>query len=81
MMEAIVKNDLSNFLLNALRGYIKTLVDNQILVTREKSSKMLVAMISGGLTEVIITWTRDGMKQPVDELVIFASKYMHFKTN
>ncbi|CAJ1189717.1 hypothetical protein FS150101_NMOIFPPK_01219 [Fructilactobacillus sanfranciscensis] len=81
MMEAIVKNDLSNFLLNALRGYIKTLVDNQILETREKSSKMLVAMISGGLTEVIITWTRDGMKQPVDELVIFASKYMHFKTN
>ncbi|WP_395319365.1 TetR/AcrR family transcriptional regulator [Fructilactobacillus frigidiflavus] len=81
MMEAIVKNDLSNFLLNALRRYIKTLVDNQILKTREKSSEMLVAMISGGLTEVIITWTRDGMEQPIDELVIFASKYMHFKTN
>ncbi|WP_429970414.1 TetR/AcrR family transcriptional regulator [Fructilactobacillus sp. Tb1] len=81
MMEAIVQNDLSNFLLNALRGYIKTLVDNEILKTREKSTEMLVAMISGGLTEVIITWTKDGMKQPVDELVIFASKYMHFKTN
>ncbi|WP_413628204.1 TetR/AcrR family transcriptional regulator [Fructilactobacillus vespulae] len=81
MMEAIVKNDLSNFLLSVLRKYIKALIDNQILITREKSSNLLVAMISGGLTEIIITWTNDGMKQPVDELVIFASKYMHLKTN
>ncbi|ANZ57811.1 transcriptional regulator [Fructilactobacillus lindneri] len=81
MMEAIVKNDLSNILLSVLSEYIKQLIDNEILKTRENSSEMLVALISGGLTEVIITWTKNGMKQPVDELVIFASKYMHFKIN
>ncbi|USS90240.1 TetR/AcrR family transcriptional regulator [Fructilactobacillus carniphilus] len=79
MMEALVQNNLTNLLLESLSTYIKTLVDQQILITREQSSQFLVAMISGGLTEVIVVWTKNDMQQSVEELVIFASKYMHLK--
>ncbi|USS87972.1 TetR/AcrR family transcriptional regulator [Fructilactobacillus hinvesii] len=81
MMEALVQNGLTNLLLDAMTEYVKTLVAQQILITREESSQFLVAMIAGGLTEVIVVWTKNDMKQPVAELVLFASKYMHLKTN
>ncbi|USS93447.1 TetR/AcrR family transcriptional regulator [Fructilactobacillus ixorae] len=81
MMEALVQNNLTNLLLDALTNYVKTLIEQQILITREQSSHFLVAMISGGLTEVIVVWTKNGMQEPVEELVLFASKYMHLKTN
>lgn len=81
MMDAIVDNDLSYLLLKVLKKYITNLVDDDILELRANSSKMLIAMISGGLTEVLLTWTEDGMEEPVEELVIFASKYLNFKVN
>ena len=81
MMEMIMKNDLSMILLERLKYYISDLIDENVLETREESSKMLVSLIAGGLTEIIITWTEDGMKEPIQSLVIFVSKYMHFKIN
>ena len=81
MMEMIMKNDLSMILLERLKYYISDLIDENVLETREESSKMLVSLIAGGLTEIIITWTEDGMKEPIQSFVIFVSKYMHFKIN
>ena len=78
-MELIFDNDLSGLLLDRLEHYISGLIDERVLHTREQSSKLLIAMIAGGLTEILITWTRDGMKTPVASLVIFVSKYMHFR--
>ncbi|MCK8606785.1 TetR/AcrR family transcriptional regulator [Apilactobacillus ozensis] len=81
MMEIIIKNNLSMFLLENLKRYISTLINEEVLETREQSSKLLVSLIAGGLTEIIITWTEDGMREPIQSLVIFVSKYMHFKIN
>lgn len=81
MMEIIVKNNLSKILLDRLKYYLADLINENVLETREASSKMLVSLIAGGLTEILITWTKDGMKEPIQSLVIFVSKYMHFKVN
>lgn len=78
-MQLIIKNNLSSLMLDRLKYYIGGLIDERVLRTREQSSKLLIAMIAGGLTEILITWTENGMKTPVDSLVIFVSKYMHFK--
>lgn len=78
-MQLLFKNDLSQLLLDRLKYYIGGLIDERVLRTREQSSKLLIAMIAGGLTEILITWTDNGMKTPVASLVIFVSKYMHFK--
>ncbi|UQS87460.1 TetR/AcrR family transcriptional regulator [Nicoliella spurrieriana] len=78
-MELLIQNDLTIVLRERLRYYIGGLVDQRVLRVRERSSKLLISMISGGLTELLITWTQDGMQEPVESLVIFASKYMHFK--
>ncbi|MHA8137539.1 TetR/AcrR family transcriptional regulator [Lactobacillaceae bacterium Scapto_B20] len=80
VMELLVKNDLTMILRERLRYYIGGLIDQNVLQIRENSSKLLVSLISGGLTEMLITWTNDGMKEPVESLVIFSSKYMHFKS-
>ncbi|XIF19503.1 MAG: TetR/AcrR family transcriptional regulator [Acetilactobacillus jinshanensis] len=78
-MQLLIKNNLTSLMLDRLKYYIGGLIDERVLRTREQSSKLLVAMIAGGLTEILITWTENGMKTPVDSLVIFVSKYMHFK--
>ena len=78
-MELIFKNRLADLLLDRLEYYLSELIDQRVLQTRERSSKLLIAMIAGGLTEVLATWIRGGMKMPVASLVIFSSKYMHFK--
>ncbi|GLB46494.1 TetR family transcriptional regulator [Philodulcilactobacillus myokoensis] len=79
VMKMIVRNHLSMILLNRLKYYIEGLIDENVLKTREESSKLLVSLIAGGLTEIIITWTEDDMKESISSLAIFASKYMHFK--
>ncbi|MEJ6399774.1 TetR/AcrR family transcriptional regulator [Nicoliella lavandulae] len=79
VMELLIQNDLTMVLRERLRYYIGGLIDQHVLEVRANSSKLLVSLISGGLTEILITWTNDGMKEPVESLVIFASKYMHFK--
>ncbi|MBW1605191.1 TetR/AcrR family transcriptional regulator [Lactobacillus sp. Sy-1] len=79
VMELLIQNDLTVIIRERLRYYIGGLIDQRVLSFRENSSKLLVSMISGGLTEILVTWTNDGMQEPVESLVIFASKYMHFK--
>ncbi|MCF6514673.1 TetR family transcriptional regulator [Lactobacillus sp. S2-2] len=81
MLMIILNNDLSNLLLRQLKNYMTMLVNDKILELRENSSKLLIALISGGLTEILIVWAEDDMQIPVEELVIFAMKYMHFKIN
>lgn len=81
MLMIILNNDLSNLLLRQLKIYMTMLVNDKILELRENSSKLLIALISGGLTEILIVWAEDDMQIPVEELVIFAIKYMHFKIN
>ncbi|MHA8110234.1 TetR/AcrR family transcriptional regulator [Lactobacillaceae bacterium Melli_B4] len=80
VMELLIQNDLTMILRERLRYYIGGLIDQNVLQIRENSSKLLVSLISGGLTEMLITWTNDGMQEPVESLVIFSSKYMHFKS-
>lgn len=80
-MQLIITNHLTILLLKRLKYYIHGLIKERVLLTRASSSRLLVATIAGGLTEILVTWTRDGMRIPIPSLVIFVSKYLRLKNS
>ncbi|GAB5053637.1 MULTISPECIES: TetR/AcrR family transcriptional regulator [Pediococcus] len=72
----LIKADLVGIILDKLQFYITDLVDKDVLKIRDRASKMWIAFVAGGLTQMIVEWDKDDMVESNAEMVMIGRKFL-----
>jgi AcrR family transcriptional regulator len=74
LLDIIIKNDLSRLLLAQYRTHLYTLVKMGILRCENGCSDYYVSFWAGGLTELVLSWTRRDMRDSNQEMATYLDR-------
>ncbi|AVK99223.1 TetR/AcrR family transcriptional regulator [Pediococcus inopinatus] len=75
-VNVLIQADLTPIILDKLQFYITDLIDKGVLTIRDRTSKMWIAFVAGGLTQMIVRWDKDQMVESNEEMVMIARKFL-----